>query len=699
MNKWGKEITDPADHITPRRWSEHFKRLLNSDKVNNGNTLDAVNTFEPILDSRITLKEMHESLAELKTSKAPGPDCILVEYLRVFGETFEHILHNLINKNFSENIYPLDWTINFLKPIFKKGQTDDPDNFRGLAIGSVFAKLFSHILLKRLTKFIDKNNVLSPNQIGFVKGKSTADHIFLLQTLIEKVVKKGKCKLFVAFIDFKKAYDTVNRNFLLNRLKQLGINGIFKKNIASMYEITKYSIKVKKGYLDALDSNIGLKQGCPLSPMLLNLYIDDIDLVFNESCDPIEFQGVNLSHFLYADDLVIISSTEEGLQNSLDNLYNYSMQKDLVISIKKSKTMIFNLPGRLIKKQFKINQKPLEPVQSFCYLGFDLKASGTVKHAMNLLYDKANKAMRPLLHSIARFNIPVKTSLNLFHAYISPIMLYNTENWATLTDKKIQNFSTTSIFTDISDTKADILHRKFLKYILGISKSCPNLAVYGETGEIPLSLKGFRLLVNFWHRVNNLPNNTLAKKALLENISLRTNWIETVEKLLVFFTLTDAIDNTLLFKRRANSFTQVKFTDFWYRTLDAEASNRLQFYRGTKHEFKFEEYLKLSSFESRRALTKIRSSDHPLEVEKGRHQNIPRERRICKLCPLSEVETEDHFLTKCTFFDNLRLKHNLPYTNNSEHLINNTEHNQLGRYLVEAFAVRKKFIEDLPLTT
>ena len=98
--------------------------------------------------------------------------------------------------------------------------------------------------------------------------------------------------------------------------------------------------------------------------------------------------------------------------------------------------MIFNSAGKFIKNFFKVNGNPLEPVQTFCYLGFDLKASGTVKHAMNTLYDKANKAMHPLLNSIVRFNIPVKTSLNLFHAFISPIILYNTENWATLTNKK-----------------------------------------------------------------------------------------------------------------------------------------------------------------------------------------------------------------------------------------------------------------------
>lgn len=695
MNNWGKDKIDPADKISPKRWVEHFKNLLNNTNKGDINALEVGNSFEAVLDSRITTNEIQEALCELKTGKAPGPDGILVEYLHVFGELFGDILHNLINKIFSEHIYPSDWTINFLKPIFKKGETDDTGNYRGLAVGSAFAKLFSHILLKRLTRYIEEKKLLSPNQIGFLKGKSTADHIFLIQTLIEKVVKKGKCKLYVAYIDFKKAYDTVNRDLLLQRLKHLGINGIFLKNIESMYEKTMYSIKINKGYLDAIDSNLGLKQGCPLSPMLFNLYIDDIDSIFQENCDPIDFQGMSLSHFLYADDLVIISHSEEGLQKSLDNLHSYSTRKDLYISIEKSKTMIFNPAGKFIMKYFKINDKVLEPVNTFCYLGFDLKASGIVKHAMNTLYDKANKAMRALLTSIARFNIPVRTSIKLFNTFISPIMLYNTENWITLTDKKIQNFCTTSFFKNISDTKADILHRKFLKYILGVSKSCPNLAVYGETGEIPLSLKGFRLLINYWHRVTNLPDTTLAKKALLENITLRTNWIKTVEKLLGCFRLTDRIDNTLLFKRNTTSSIQLKFSEFWHKTIDEETSNRLTFYKSIKSEFKVEEYLKTPIFQHRKAITKIRCSDHPLEVEKGRHLNIPRENRICKICPLREMETEHHFLIRCPFFDRLKIKHGLPHTEQIKNFVNNTEHNKLGQYLTEAFDMRKKQIEVL----
>lgn len=122
--------------------------------------------------------------------------------------------------------------------------------------------------------------------------------------MIEKVVKKGKGKLYTAFIDFKKAYDTVDRELLFERLMGLGINGVFLQNLKSMYECTKYSIKLKDGYIDALESNLGLKQGCPLSPILFNLYIDDMDKIFLNS-DPINLQGVDINHFLYADDLVL----------------------------------------------------------------------------------------------------------------------------------------------------------------------------------------------------------------------------------------------------------------------------------------------------------------------------------------------------------------------------------------------------------
>ena len=205
-------------------------------------------TFEPILDGKIEIKEIRDAVNQLKKGKAAGPDKILGEYLKIFAQIHEITFLKLVNLIFSEQIYPSQWISNFLKPIYKKGKHNDPDNFRGLAIGSAFSKLFSFILLGRLVKFIDLKKLISPKQIGFMKGMRTSDHIFFLQTVIEKFVKKNKKMLFAVFIDFKKAYDTVDRNILINRLKQLGINGMYLQNILGMYTKTEYCIKLKQGY-------------------------------------------------------------------------------------------------------------------------------------------------------------------------------------------------------------------------------------------------------------------------------------------------------------------------------------------------------------------------------------------------------------------------------------------------------------------
>ena len=425
--------------------------------------------------------------------------------------------------------------------------------------------------------------------------------------------------------------------------------------------------------------------------MLFNLYIDDIKDIFDESCNPVEFHDGLLSHFLYADDLVLISHSREGLQNCLNKVHEFSAGKNLTISIKKSKCMIFNQTGRLEKRIFTVNGRPLETVDSFCYLGFDVKCSGTVKHAMNILNDKAKKALRPLMNAIVKFKIPAKTSIRLFHTYISPILLYNVENWSVLTDKKIQNYHVTSPYVDVSTSKIDLVHRKFLKFILGVPKSCPNLAVYGDTGEIPLSFKGYRLTLNFWHRVTNLPDTAMVKKALLENIGLRTNWIKSIEKLINHFNLADTIGNQESFKTKNKRKINTAYCEFWTNEISKPDHVRLQFYRELKGNFEFEDYLDLEDFEKRKTIAKFRCSTHSLEIERGRHHRpiIERQQRLCKKCNGGHVETEPHFLLECTKYDLLRQKYNLTELTNIQQYMHDISKEKLGEYLIEALSVRE----------
>ena len=475
----------------------------------------------------------------------------------------------------------------------------------------------------------------------------------------------------------------------------MGISGLFLNNIIAMYEKTKYSIKVKNGFLDPISSNLGLRQGCPLSPMLFNLYIENIKDVFDDTCEPVYLDNIKLNHFLYADDLVLISRDAKGLQRSLDKLAIYAEHKQLTINTKKSKTMIFNPTGKYIKEKFSVNRMTLEAVKSFCYLGFEVKPSGTVKHAMNTLYDKANKALRPLLCAIARFNIPVKTSIRLFHTYISPIILYNVENWAVMTDKTLQTFTETDLFDHTNNSKIDIIQRKLIKYILGLPKSSPNITIHGDTGQVPISIKGYRLMIDYWNRLNTLPESNLTKKALKENINIRANWIMTIEKLVKSFSLIETVDNPRKFKLLLKSNTRKYYISHWQRKIKGENLKRLEFYQQVNRDSNFlpAKYIDLPKFKMRKIIAKLRCSSHCLEIEKGRHRNIPRDERLCKMCPDKVIEYETHFLVGCKIYNNLKTEHNINIDNAVE-LMNCTDQQNLARYLKDAFNLRKDTLDD-----
>ena len=253
--------------------------------------------------------------------------------------------------------------------------------------------------------------------------------------------------------------------------------------------------------------------------------------------------------------------------------------------------MIFNTAGRLIKTQFYIDGELLEPVKSFCYLGFEFVPSGVVTHAMNTLNDKARKALHPLLSAIAKFGLPGALSIRLFHTYISPILLYGVENWNILSDLDIDRFNDQYIFKKTEKSGSDVVHRKLLKFVLGVTKTCHNMAIYGDTCEVPLSLKGYRLMLNYWKRLTSLPERSLAKKALIENANIRSNWIKTVEKLLRSLKLLGVPSKK--FKDKTKSTISDYFETNWKNKLLNEEISRLKTYKTLNDNFTIPKHLGL----------------------------------------------------------------------------------------------------------
>ena len=136
-------------------------------------------------------------------------------------------LVGLFNLVLSTGQIPEEWSIGIIVPIYKnKGEMSNPDNYRGITLLSCVGKLFTSLLNHRLCIFLDDYGVLGEEQAGFRSGYSTADHVFVLNMLIELYSYKKK-KLFCAFIDYKKAFDSIDRTLLWQKLLSQNICGKF----------------------------------------------------------------------------------------------------------------------------------------------------------------------------------------------------------------------------------------------------------------------------------------------------------------------------------------------------------------------------------------------------------------------------------------------------------------------------------------
>ena len=236
-------------------------------------------------------------------------------------------LSKLFNLILQSGFFPSSWCQGIITPIFKSGNKQDPLNYRGICINSCLGKFFTSILNNRLKNFVLDEEILHEAQIGFLPNHRTSDHIFTSRTLIDKYVKQVlKGKLYTCFIDFKKAFDSVWRDSLLYKLPHYNIGGKFHEQIKNLYSKTRCSIKLvhhkRTGFFNYCK---GVRQGCILSPMLFNLYFNNIPFLLDrEDTDRIVLpNGTHLNCLLYADDLVLISHSAEGLQKALSVLSEY----------------------------------------------------------------------------------------------------------------------------------------------------------------------------------------------------------------------------------------------------------------------------------------------------------------------------------------------------------------------------------------
>ena len=190
--------------------------------------------------------------------------CLLEAKPDIIVNLFNNILRNLVIIH--------RWNTSMISPIHKKCSKSNPDNYIGISLLSSFSKFFCAILNERLLNYGTKKQILSEGQLGFVSRNRSSDALFILHNLIDYYCHKNKKYLFGCFVDFSKAFDTIPRRNLFQKLLDYNINGKFYDCLTMLYCGDKVCVKVGNKITESFQANRDVKQGCILSPFLIFIF-------------------------------------------------------------------------------------------------------------------------------------------------------------------------------------------------------------------------------------------------------------------------------------------------------------------------------------------------------------------------------------------------------------------------------------------
>ena len=339
------------------KWKDHFCDLLNVDSDHNEPVAedDLPQYPDPEigldnLNKDISWDEVVKALQQAKLGKAIGIDGLPTEVLR--NPVCADFLVSLFNVCFQTGQMPSQWNKSVITPVHKDKDSDirDPGNHRGIAITSSVYKVYCCIINVRVSEWVEVNKFLQDEQNGFRKSRSTVDQLLSFTNVVESR-KLKRLDTFVAFIDFSKAYDHINRSLLWQKLERLGLHGNILNAMKSLYSDVRCCVKLGMGSLctEWFKVNSGLRQGCLISPLMFNIYINDLAMVIKDKCKGVKLENGNeLCLLMYADDIVFLAETEDDLQLMLNVLSEWCKSWEVTVNLKKSQIMHFRSTSKVV---------------------------------------------------------------------------------------------------------------------------------------------------------------------------------------------------------------------------------------------------------------------------------------------------------------------------------------------------------------
>ena len=328
--------------------------------------------------------------------------------------------------------------------LFKKGDRSICGNYRGISLLSCVGKIFADIVLQRIQKLV--NNLYPDSQHGYRTERGTIDGIFTVRQLMEK--SREQCRdLYIVFIDFTKAFDTVNRPLLFKLLSKIGCPANLLTTIKLLYSEVKARLVIEGELSNPFKYDCGVKQGCKLAPTLYGLYAamalwvafkdnneHSIYVRFRTDGNLFDLKRLKaktktfymyIREAQYADDIAVFSDSSFGLQSLLASYYLATRRFGLQINAKKTEVMCLGP-----ECDFFIGETKLKSVNRFRYLGSILSKESNLKDELTARIQSISCAFGRLKHRV--FNnqdLTIWTKVTVFNQCLMHVLLHSSETW------------------------------------------------------------------------------------------------------------------------------------------------------------------------------------------------------------------------------------------------------------------------------
>ena len=360
LNENGQIITDQK--IVANKFNTFYTNIAQKlvDKIENSN-----NEFQDYLknpnEHSIFLNEtepgeIYNLIMKLDVKKASDIYHISSKLIKTAATPLSEILALLFNRSFELGIFPTKLKLAKVLPIYKADSKMDTSNYRPISLLSIISKIFEKVMYARIISFLNSENILYPHQYGFQKNKSTEQAIISIQSKIVDAFerKENPCCIF---LDFAKAFDTVNHSILVNKLNHYGIRGKALEWLYSYLNEREQCVPIGNTKSNIEKITCGVPQGSVLGPLLFLLYINDIP----NSSSVLKFH-------LFADDTSIffshkdIKKLQDVLNQELNNVSEWLKANKLSLNVKKSNVLLFRAKNASKEKliNIMINNEPLE---------------------------------------------------------------------------------------------------------------------------------------------------------------------------------------------------------------------------------------------------------------------------------------------------------------------------------------------------